>query len=489
MKKLMAAAAIVFLAVGARSTWALVGLENLSYDGSLEYSGVSANNETDQSNKLGDHRGGVNSRLRVGANATVTEDVTTRIELGRTGGQFGRNLAGTPGASNSIANEANRILVDNAYLDFANMWSWNIRLGRQYVGEAGDLVWNIGPFQDDNLTTNAIDGIDFKSTKWDAVKVDVFTGKARDNDPLPSAANRGTDRQNDAAPATGDVNLSNINVSLPTIIPGGKINVGYLWGVQDISDTGTPPAIVPGGSNRLTIYRVGVNGGVQENKVTYRAEFLQNGGQNTIGLAGSKVNYKGNAIDLGVGFNTGETPAGSFGLSADFTRASGDKDATDKDDKSFRDFLALGIVSSDRYFGEIFGKSNAISNVPLGQGLDTNNQGAGKQIFHLGVIYKPTTLPKTWASADWYKLDAAEHSRVLAAGGPSVDTGNSYGDEIDLAIGYRHSDNVGMEGGYAMLNPGEALAGFGGTAKNTGTKDNITKLFGRVKVKWGGAEK
>jgi len=476
----MAFIAIVFVAAG--RSWALVGLENLSYDGSVEYSGISAKNETDRTDKTGDHRGGVNSRLRVGINATVTEDVKTRVELGRTGGQFGRNLAGTPGASNSIANEANRILVDNAYLDFENLWGMGARLGRQYVGDANDLVWYIGPNQDDNLTTNAIDGLNL-TRKWDVAHVDAFFGKARDNDLLPSAANRGTYRQNDALPATGDVNVGNVNVAFPTVIPGGKINVGYIWGVQDISDT----ALARGGSNRLMIYRAGINGGVQENRFTYRAEYLQNGGQSTIPSATTKLKYQGNAIDLGVGMNSGDTKAGTFGVAVDFVRGSGDKDATNSKDKSFRDLRAVGVTSSDRYYGEIFGKSNAVSFVPLGQGIDTNNQGAGMQILHIGVLAKPAAWPKTWASADFYKLDTSEDSRTLGLGGTS-DTGKSFGNEYDFTLGYRHSDNVGMEGGYALLDVGKALAGFGAAPVTGAQRDNITKLFARVKVKWGGAE-
>jgi len=465
MRKLMALTAIVFLAASARS-WALVGLENVSYDGSLEFSGQSAKNEVDFNDDSGDHRGGVNSRLRVGVNATVTEDVKGRLEFVRTGGQFGRNLAGAQGAANSIDNETAAILIQNAYIDLDNLWGLKWRLGRQYVGEPGDLVWRIGPREDDALLVNAIDGLLVQSRKWDALQIDVFDGKAKENDALAVT---------DLGEVGGDVNLADVDVMLPTVIPGGKIRIGYLSGKMDI----------PAGSNSLQIYRVGAMGGISENMFTYRGEILVNGGENN--STGSKVNYKGNAIDLGVGFNSPETGAGTFGLAADFTRASGDDDSTNKDDKSFHDFLALGVVTTDRYYGEIFGRDNAVSPVPLGQGLDTSftsgtGQGLGIQILHLGLVYKPAMAPKYWGRLDWYDFAAAEDSQRLVAGGPSVSIGD-YGSEIDLTVGYKHSDNVGIEGGYAMFSPDDALTG-GSPAPD----DDVQKLFARLKVKWGGEE-
>src|SRR4051812_39306143 len=85
MRKLMATIAMVCLAAAASTpSWAMAGLQDLKFDGSLEVSGASAKNETDFADGANDHRGGTATRVRLGANATVTEGVSSRLEVTRT---------------------------------------------------------------------------------------------------------------------------------------------------------------------------------------------------------------------------------------------------------------------------------------------------------------------------------------------------------------------------------------------------------------------
>jgi hypothetical protein len=68
----------------------------------------------------------------------------------------------------------------------------------------------------------------------------------------------------------------------------------------------------------------------------------------------------------------------------------------------------------------------------------------------------------------------------------SVDTWNGgtvpdkIGNELDITLGYNHTDNVGFELGYAMLSPDDALI------TSPGLDNDIKKAFARAKVKWGG---
>lgn len=441
MKKVMALAAIALMV--SASANALVGLEGLSWDGSLEVSGFSAKNEADSNDTANDRRGGANTRVRVGVNADVTEDVKGRLEFTRTGRQYGTGAT-------TIAGEEGLINVQNAYVDVEKLWGFNARLGRQYVGNPGDLVWRVGPFEDDAMSVNAIDGL-LVGRSWDFIGFDAFTGKSSEDE--TSVADT------DANDGPGDVNVNAVHAWLPTILPGGKIWLGWINGA-DLNTSSSAD------DNRLNIARLGANGGVLENLLTYRAEYLKNFGQNRV--TGTKVKYEGSALDLGLGVNVPENSVGTLGVAADYTWTSGDDSKGNDDDKSFRDLSAVGLQASDRYYGEIFGKSNAFTGgTPLGQGLDLGGQSDGYQIIHLGVTLKPAFATKSWWRLDYFNYGA--------------DKNKDYGDEWDLTAGYKHTDNVGFEAGYARFNPDDGVL-------VTGAPDDATqKLFGKVKIKWGGS--
>ena len=443
-------------------SWAMLGFENITYDGSLEVSGVNGNNESDfkDGQNPDDSHSDVDTRVRIGMNAPITDDVSGRLEFTRTGSRWGRNFAGTAGGANSLQNEQDNIKINNAFFDIT-LWGWRWRAGRQYVGNEGDLVWFIGPRQDDILSLDAIDGLDVRRA-WDRVTIDIFGGKARENNPQGGT--------NDV----GQVSLKNITATFPNVFPNSNIWAGAIWGSNSNSSATSD-------STKLQIYRVGINGGVRENFLTYRGEVLANGGENNVLTTvpgGSKIKYKGKALDLGAGLNLAETSAGGFSFGGDFLWTSGDKDATDNSDKSFRDLRAVGVVSTDRYYGEIFGRSNGLSFVPLGEGIDSSaSGGTGYTIIHLNALFKPAFAPKTWARLDYYNFGSTENN-ITVAPGTTVNVGD-YGSEWDLTLGYRHSDNVGFEAGYAMLMPDNALTGAGNPS------DNVTKWFARTKIAWG----
>jgi len=450
----------------------------MKFDGSLEVSGNSANNETDFGNVNGgttnDHRGNTATRVREGVNLGITEGVSGRLELVRT-----PRLYGT--APTTVTTEQTLWTVQNAYAELGDLWGTTARLGRQYTGNNGDLVWHFGPKSDDSLTVTAIDGLLVKSNKDIADKVgwSVFTGKFAEDDTIATT---------DANDVTGDTNLSDLDIWINNVLPGGKITLGYAWGVN----TSTASSA---NDNSLKIWRVGVNGGVRENMLTYRAEFLGNAGQvngfvPTTG-ANREVKYKGTAIDLGLGFNPADTAVGNFSIWANWTKASGDDDATDNDNKAFTDFTALGVNTSDRYFGEIFGKSNTMgAGTPLGQGLAQVN---GLDALNIGASWKPKMVAKTTVRLDYFMLKQSEDS-VRTGPATTVNIGDKLGNEWDLAVDYAHTENVGITVGYAMFKPDNAVLVATGLAANDAAAsalkdDSVTKLFARLNVKWGGEDK
>ena len=477
MKKIMATA-MGLMFTGVAASWALVGLEDVSYDGSLEVVGVSAKNEVDQddSGATSDRKGGVNTRVMVGINAAVTEGVKGRVLFARTGSQYGNNFAGTRlSANNTIDNETANIAVLNAFVDIEDViFGVGAILGRQFVGEAGDLVWNIAPTDNDLLAIGAIDGITLRRD-WEYVNSNLFFGKFSEDDA------QGNTNADDAGVGAGDINLNSFDLIFPTIIPGGKINAGYLWG--NIENTS-----LSGDANKLTTFRVGVKGGVAEDRFTYRAEYLANGGEdkgNNVPPGQTKVSYEGNAIDLGVGYNSPETSVGTFNARLGLIAASGDDNAANGDDESFHDFTVIGAGTSDRIMGEIFGKSSTLAGASAttagpGGGVDTGPQGQGMDVLNIGVTYTPPCLDgKLSGALDYWTFDTAEDGTTT--GTPMAD---EYGNEIDLVLNWAHSDNVGIDLGYAMFSPGKAIVGTAAGAKD----DDITKLFARAKISWGGEE-
>lgn len=490
MRKLMAIFAISVLSVSTPS-WALFGLGDINFDGSLEVSGNSANNEVSFS-PANDHRGATATRVRVGMNAQVTEGVSSRLEVARTPASAGSTESqyGGTGKPTSVASEEGNFVIHNAFIKLEELWGHTVVLGRQYVGDSGDLVWYIGPKSDDSLTVTSIDGIlaycnkgEEKGNFMDKVKLTLFTGKANEDDAIANT---------DAGDTLGDINLSNIQVDL-SVIPNGNLRVGFLNG-EDLNTSASTD------TNRIQIFRVGVNGGIAENMFTYRAEYLQNMGKaGNVGTTGSggptELDYKGNAIDLGVGVNPPETSIGSFGLWLNYVMASGDDNTVDDKDDSFHDFTALGVGNtSGRHYGEIFGKSNTLGGgTPLGQGVNTADatgtapnaatQGQGLTILNIGVNFKPAFMEKTWWRLDFFTFSRAEDSvkTSLTPGAAETKVGDKFGTEFDLTFGYDHTSNVGIELGYAMLNVDDALTGIGAV-----NDDAVTKLFARTNIRWGG---
>ncbi|MFN0118149.1 MAG: hypothetical protein ACKVQC_07675 [Elusimicrobiota bacterium] len=455
MKKLMALA-IVSVVAASTPSWAIIGMGDIKFDGSLEVSGNSANNETDFA-PANDHRGNTTSRVRLGMDTVVTEGVNGRLEVTRTAERAGSGevLYGGSSRSNSVHTESANLFLDNAYVEFENLWNHKFRLGRQYVGQQGDLIWHIGPKSDDSLSVTSIDGLRAECTQIEKWLGELFVGKLSEDDAVANS---------DAGDTTGDVNLGNLSV-VYSLRPEAILNAGFLWGV----DSNTASA---SDNNRLNIIRVGSKGGFQENLFTYRAEYLQNSGA----LQSGTTDYKGSAIDIGFGFNPKDTSIGNFGLWLNYVQASGD-DKSDKEDKSFHDFSTFGTNTSDRYFGEIYGRSNTLGGgTPSGQGLDSGVQGSGLVVLNFGFHFKPAKLPKNWVRFDYFNLKTDKDV--------STTLGDKLGNELDITFGYDQSNNVKIVFGYAQLTPDSALIG-----STTAPDDDVTKFFARANVHWGGEDK
>ncbi len=463
MKKYLVILSMTLL-IGSQSGWAeMWGLfQNVSADGSVEAAGQQAANESDINDGINDHRGAVNSRVRLGLNAEVTDGVNGRIEMARTSVSAGAGTSVTPNQAGSgadtITAEAGIIGIVNLYLDLNDfLYIDQVRGGRQFVGRPGDFLVYAGPYNDDNLSVNFLDAVSL-TKKIGLVHVTGVTGKPREGHPVAVT---------DAA-GTGDINVSWITARSSELITSPDVTVPLEIGLYQGTNSNGPTV---SDNNTLTIldFRAGVN--LMDEAVRLGLEYARNGGQQN--TAGGKTKHKGSALLLHALY---DDAANGFGGHLKYASASGDANA-DSNDKAFHDFRNIGFAASDYRYGEILSNSNAFAvgtGLP-GAGLDTGTGSAGLTIINLGGYFVLPPAPKVTLNADYY---IAKFSKVPA--GFSKNLGN----EIDLSIGYIHTNNIRMSLGYAMLNAGKGLAQWVGGAAST-KSDSLDKFFARLAIKFG----
>ncbi|MGQ0643888.1 MAG: hypothetical protein ACT4O3_00140 [Elusimicrobiota bacterium] len=469
MKKYLAIFVIALVAGAPYARAEMLGLLNdVTADGALDISGQQANNETDGDGSAHDRRGAVITRLRLGLNAGLADGVRARLEATRNSGATGAANGGTVmygGAlrPTSLTTEQGAIVVQNAYIDLEDFLTteW-FRLGRHYGGRPGDLLVYYGPYQDDSLTIQSLDGLSV-GRKFGPVMANFVTGKVMEGAPTTVAT--------DAAGA-GDINVNWLILGSSELFP--EVEIPLEFGYYQGTATNGP---VASDNNNLTImdFRAGYNQ-LMDGALKLGFEYAMNGGQLNTGPA-TQADYKGNALLLSAAY---DDEANGFGLHARYANASGDDPSgTGTDDDAFHDFRTLGWAVSDFRYGEILSRDNTAATF-LGftspGGLDTGANGPGANIINIGGYYVvPRWDEKVRLSLDYIMAKVNE----VPSG---VDDG--VGSEIDLAAHYDHSSAVRATVGYAMFSPDKGLVNaFAGTADLP--TDNVTKLFARLNVKFG----
>lgn len=458
MRKLLAVFAALGMA-GSAFSGDLLGLKNVSVDGSIEYLGKQANNQTDADDGNEDSTGDTASRVRLGLNAQVTEGVNARVEVVR----FPNDLTGTTetqfgGDVQTANNELDNLRVMNAYLELDNILGLDkAKIGRQYVGRPGDLIAYFGPFNDDLLYTTSLSSL-VLSKKVGPVDVNAVLGKAAEDDFVAF--------DTDSGDASGDVNVNWITASSDELIKveGATfpLEIGLYQVLAQNSDNADD-------NQTLNIYDLRAGANLLDNALKLSLEYAMNAGQDNNG--GTPIDFKGNALVFKAAYDNEEN---GWGAKALYANASGDDNGADTKDEAFHsissDFRYGEILSKDTNYWSSYPPSNSVTGFTYSGGLDTGFQGEGVNIIGLGGSYNLPILDKKYtAYADYYMAKLNE-----TGAGP-----DDIGNEIDLAVKYAHNDNVSIKAGYAMLMPGEALNGTGNP------DDDITKLWAKLMVKWG----
>ncbi|MFH1352474.1 MAG: hypothetical protein ABIH68_02745 [bacterium] len=386
--------------------------------GSLEVQKVSLNNSTDYA----DYDKGANddavsetrSRLLLGLEAPVSEGVAGKILLSKNNRKYGTG-------EESVGSTQWQINIKNAYLvldDFLDIFK--VTLGRQFIGEKGDLALYYGPTQDDNLSITAVDGATAETTLG-SIDASFISGKLTESNATPSQ----------------DVDLSGV------ILKSGKLLSGVELGAyayQKIDRTN-----LQFNRDDLRIYGIKAQAGIpQVEGLNTKLEYAMNAGADN----NADQKHSGNALIVGVSYE-GVNVGGPLKVSADYAAGSGDKTSADKNE----DFKS---VSSDLRYGEIW--ANSLGNVGI----------TDRNIIKVGVGYEPDFSNRLSASLDYLTFTESE----VASG-----ANDDWGSEIDLRVKWQQSENVALEVVAAQLQPGDAMTG-GGTNPN----DPIAKIAANLKV-------
>jgi hypothetical protein len=307
------------------------------------------------------------------------------------------------------------------------------------------------------------------------------TGKAVENDSVPGTSAAADTAVGDALNTTSDVNVTYFTVGTDELVKKLylPLEVGYYR-------TDAANGAAASDNQTLIIYDARAKLGLLRNALMLGLEIAMNGGKdNNNGSTGGRSKYKGNAVVTGAEYNNADL---GFGVKGFIANASGQNQNSTawSSDKSFHDGGFLGGPGSDFRFGEIMSNSNtfAVSHVGGGAGLDTGNGaggvrgGVGVNIVGLGGSY----TPKFENGRLTFTLDLYTAKALKVPNGADKKIGN----EVDLAVKYRHSEAITASVGYAMFSPGTGIAsGFVPNPVNVQT-EKATKLWAKLALKWGG---
>jgi hypothetical protein len=429
MKKLLGTTLAVALLVPAIANAEL--LKNLKVSGSLEVDAVDANNVTDFKTAHYDTINTIQTRLMVHTDWDVLDDVHAHLSLDKNDRTYGTGSAAN--GSQDLNTIQSNILVDESYVKVDKVFgAIDATIGRQYYGEAGDLVIYFGPKY--NLYGMPVTALDGGRLDWNGEHVGVTLLGAKVKG---SALSTGVGGISD----TKNIDLAGLDIhAKPTDNISGA---AYVYDRTTInSGQGTGVGVV--GNDYL--YVAGLKAKVTLGGAWAKAEFDKDFGSNRtavngFGVPATNVNYTGTAVklDLGDKVDVGVanvTGWGQYGL--------GSGGATTN-----RNFQS---IAGDYRPGGIWGRFLA-SNAGGGTNLGVNASLGDLQVIGLGVKATPAAISKLTAGIAWYnyRLQNQAGANALAtsiAGAPTTASSKQLGNEADVDLTWQHSENVAFSLGW-----------------------------------------
>ena len=422
MKKLLGStlALAMFVPAGANAEL----LKNFKASGSLEVSAVSANNVTDFSTKVYDKIGNAQTRLMVHGDWDLLDDVHARVTLSKNDRTYGQN-------TQSVHDIENAVNADESYVKIDKLFGGlDTTLGRQFYGEAGDLVIYFGPkYQLYGMPITSLDGGRFD---WNGEKVGVT---------LLAAKVTGTGL---AVTNTGNVNLQGVDIHAKAM--DNMSAAVYVYRRETINST---PAVGVVGNDNL--YVAGLKAKATLGIAWLKAEIAKDFGQMRTTTAGNPYAFTGNYTGWAAKVNLGaKVDLNNLGAVTGWGEAgigSGGKNTN-------RNFQA---IAGDYRPGGIYGRFGTGASQALGNGAPANLDGntlSNRVIVGAGVKVTPAALSKLTAGVSaWnYRFQNAADAAVVTGKG-----NKGIGTEFDLDLTWAHSENVSVSAGVGSLQPGRNI--------------------------------
>ncbi|MCX5789788.1 MAG: hypothetical protein NTX64_14985 [Elusimicrobia bacterium] len=276
-----------------------------------------------------------------------------------------------------------------------------------------------------------------------------------------------------------------------------KANV-FIWNAVTHANgqLGTAPgtASTPGLNDNLWVY--GAKLRAEGMGAWINATVALNAGTNRTVTAGityptaASANYSGKALLLDLGYKADISNVGGITPWANFGWGSGRHDARSNKNEGFT------AIASDYRPGVIYGRFNSGALALGGSGLAGQLPGGGvstaglgnrqignRQIWGAGLKATPAGLSKLTAGVSYW--DFNYQYATLGATGVSAANGNRHiGSEFDLQIDWAHSENVVLDAGWAVFNPGGYVKEQNRTTSPVTGTNSVNMLFADLGIKF-----
>jgi len=374
-------------------------LKNVKYNGSLEVKSVTGQKsvvagKADYSN--------TNTNLMLGVNFDLNDDINAQVTAVkndyRNYGTAGQTVDGITAST----------LFAEAYVGLKNVLYLNHKFGRQFYGNAGDIVIYYGPtFSGANNVANfSVTSLDGWTADWSKGKWAVTGLAAKLNE------NSTTNPK--------DVNLYGVT---------GKYDYSEIVKASAYAYQKDDRSNATYDHNTLNVFGVKAMGKYMG--VGYGAEYAMNAGKNK--QAASTPKYTGSALKVNADYSLDLKAAGKFDFMGEFAMGSGDKTSANKNEE-------FQGINQNYQPGLIFGT--------YGVGQTMNGLG-NLTVMNLGANYMPKQIEKLSVGAKFFTFAPTEAPAAY----------DTYGNELDLCANWKHSENVGLKASYAMFMPEKKFAG------------------------------
>lgn len=467
-------------------------LKNLKVDGQYDFAGVSADNVTDfatgpdqvppavQNNR--DKIGSMQNRFIVGVGFDLLDDVHSKVTLVNNDRVYGNNAQNLNGLQTAVLLQEANLKIDKVF------GAVDTTLGRQFYGNAGDLVAYYGPRNDYGLTTTALDSVRFDWAGEMVGLTAIFGKETANGGALGPAQADDVDTRGIIASLKGHENLS-----------AGA----YVWNQMTrryAAAVGAAPqgpgAGATNGGRNQNLWVAGLKGKLTMGGLWAGAEFAKNFGdqratQATAATVASRK-FTGWAFLADVGAKLDVDGIAAFTPWAQLGMGTGDENSRDRDNKGFQS------IATDYRPGALYGRFHQAAVVNLASDPALNGGASAglsnRIIWGLGVKATPAAASKLTTGVSFW--DIRFHRATSSGVGPAVAGGaKSIGREIDVEATWAHSDNVSLTATAARFMPGsfihesaQSTNAVVASARSGQPVNAANMLALDVRIKWGGQQ-